>query len=926
MSRFGPVLVLITAFCCGGAANAGPRALSEVERQATILGADYLARGPISVWERLSRHSPLRALPRADALAEIEVRCGPARGARWELATVVPSLKDRTAVFGIEFPSGLDETLIIDFVEEPDGPKVQTITSFAEPSRHALPPAFRNRPPASSPASTPPPSPSGSATQRLATVAASSSGGAILAFVLALAARRRPILGLSLAGAGSIVLLAGVGLLRRPEFVPGLLPADPKPELARRTSTPRLSALLPLRRALTSGEGVEAALRVKSRAEADPVARLWSAQWAFQNGDLAGARRTLASLPATPNVPLAEVLRARIAFLESKEVDAAIAYERAITAGPGQDGLWTEAAAAFAILGFEERARTYFRRLERIGTRNADVWYGLARLSVFDERNAEAKAALATAWDLKPVVRGDLVGQPIPWDLLREQELQSRLRLDAPEEPVVLPSPGIASKPIPVPAGAEVHAVASWLSVTLPDGAELVVPGGAFLAPEGTLAEDAGALDRAQEDRALASLPRLVVAVSHTGALALPGLRRQVERASAAAVRRNRWADVTRLTDGIAGNLEQVPFSLVTHRVEALRRTGREAEARRLAASFARSPATARRGDPWTLYHLAELLLQLEEYDLALEQVARAQARLRRPAGEDLVRRAHLEQRLKSSFEVVTTAHFKVLYPSRSDQLTARRVAEILEAERGRLQGWIPGSGSGVTVVHLMDWDEFQSSVAPQAGIVGLFDGRIRVPLAGVGRFVPEIVAILTHELAHALIADATRGYAPKWLHEGLAQHVEMAAKRSNPIPHYSSSGRYLSLPIVEGVLEGMADMDLVVAAYDETCWLFHYIEVRYGSRAIPSLLEAFAEGLPAEDAVPRALGVSLTALDAAFRAWASTSAPPLWRTKVVRYDAATDPGAPRMSRAEEAPDPEKPRKPVVIPESLRKGRIRWDR
>lgn len=920
MTRRLPLLVLAAALGLPGVVRAGPRPLSEIERQAVSLAGDYLHRGPVGIWDRLSRHSPLRALSREGALAEIETRCGPPAGARWELATVVPSLKDRTAVFAVEMPSGLDDTLVIDFVEEAGEPKVHALTSFAERSRHTLPDAF--------PAATPPVASvldRPDEPKRLTILAATASAGAGVALVLAFAFRRRPILAVCLATGGTAILALGVASLRWPYSVPGLLPARQETVSVPRSAMARLGALLPLRRALASGEGIEEALRVPPPPEAKTVAALWHAQWAIQSRDLGRARQLLDALPRTDDVPLAEVLRGRIAFLESKEADAALAYERAISTGPGQDALWYEAAAAFAVLGFDQRSRTYLDRLARMGTRNADVWYVLARRGLFDRQLAEAKTALATAWDLRPVTRADLAGQPIPWELFRDPELNDRLRLEAPAEPVVLPSAPLAPRPIPLPPGADVHVLSSWLSVTLAGGSELVVPGGAPLAAEGTAPGDAVTFERAEVERALSDLPRLTTAANRAGALALPGFRRAVERAASAAARRNRWAELVRLTDGVAASVDQVPVSLLSLRVEALRRTARESEAKALAVSYARSAATARRNDPGALYRLAEILVGYEELDLAISLVARVQARLGQPVGSDLVRHAHLEQRLRSGFEVVATPRFRVLYPTRGDEASARRVAEILEAERDRLQAWIPGTATGTTTVHLLEWDEFRQTVAPGPDVLGLYDGRIRVPLAGVSRFTPGIVALLTHELAHALVADATRQQAPRWLHEGLAQHVEMTAGRSNPMSYYSSSGRYLSLPVVEGVLDGMADPELVLASYETSCWVVHFVEKRFGPRAIPSLLAAYAQGLPTEEAVPRALGVTTDALDSDFRSWVSREAPPIWRNRVVRYDTPDDPAAPRLRRAV-AGDPDAPRKPVVIPESLRRGRIRWNR
>jgi len=95
------------------AAETGPRPISEAERAAAEIAAHYLAAGPSAIFDRLAAKSPLRTLSPEDAMKEIEVRAGPNTGAKWEMQTVVPSLRDRTAVFEIEYPSGVDEMLII---------------------------------------------------------------------------------------------------------------------------------------------------------------------------------------------------------------------------------------------------------------------------------------------------------------------------------------------------------------------------------------------------------------------------------------------------------------------------------------------------------------------------------------------------------------------------------------------------------------------------------------------------------------------------------------------------------------------------------------------------------------------------------------------------------------------------------------------
>src|SRR6476661_8668005 len=108
-----------------------PRALSEAERQAVVLAAEYLDRGPAAWWDRLSSTSPLRRLGREAALAEIEVRAGAPAGAEWALEAAPREI--RGAVFTLGFPSGVDDTLVLDLVQEDGGWKIGSLRTAAEP-------------------------------------------------------------------------------------------------------------------------------------------------------------------------------------------------------------------------------------------------------------------------------------------------------------------------------------------------------------------------------------------------------------------------------------------------------------------------------------------------------------------------------------------------------------------------------------------------------------------------------------------------------------------------------------------------------------------------------------------------------------------------------------------------------------------------
>src|ERR1019366_9391748 len=61
-----------------------------------------------------------------------------------------------------------------------------------------------------------------------------------------------------------------------------------------------------------------------------------------------------------------------------------------------------------------------------------------------------------------------------------------------------------------------------------------------------------------------------------------------------------------------------------------------------------------------------------------------------------------------------------------------------------------------------------------------LNDGRIRVPVEGMGSMTDELARVLKHELTHSFVGQKTEGHCPVWLQEGLAQYMEGKRSRSN--------------------------------------------------------------------------------------------------------------------------------------------------
>src|SRR5437588_1299348 len=544
------------------------RPISDAERAAVAAAADYLSRGPDAIYARLTDRSPLRQLPKAQALDEIEVRLGPPAGAGWELQTVVPALKDEMTSFAVSFPSGADETVMFQMA----GEKIGNVRILAEPSDIA--PLFPAEPSAA-PAEERSPLP---------------LGLGLLGVALSLAAAFVPRL-------RHVLLIIAIAAVGAGVYLGVPWPASELVTVAtKKAAYPRLGALLPLRRAIAAGTGgVDAALhqiRLKGLAH-DPsaslragVATMWKAQTDLQQMHVDDAARALSAFPSPSQTPLAEILRGRLAFFQGKEVDAVVAYEHAVSLGPGRDGLWLEAASALETFGFADRAETYLRRMARMGSRDANVYYSLAMLAGEKSKVDDAENALYRAWNLRPAERGRLFSLGALWATLRRPRITGVIRLNSASE-ATFTSGSVSLRPIALPADAQCSVSGDFLHIQIGQQ-ELAVPGGAVLAPVGTRLVDAGAWSRVDEQKALQDFAQLVAVARNAGAYTQPLLRRRIEHCADALALHNRWQDVLQLTNGISAKSENVPTNVLFLRDIALQRTQRVDEAKSLLRGLAR--------------------------------------------------------------------------------------------------------------------------------------------------------------------------------------------------------------------------------------------------------------------------------------------------------------------------------------------------
>lgn len=860
----------------GNGAEVEPRAVSDAERAAVEFVAAHLSSGARALWDATGKTSRLRKLGADEGTREIALRVGPPEGSEWQLVTVAKNLAETTAAFRVTFPSGIDDTIIFDVVTEDGAYRIHDMRSMSDsfgtaPAAAAVP---VNAAPAAVPAMQP--------EMMIAIVAV-----LLLGATAVLWRRQRRIARLVSIAAVLAFCVAGTSMYVRHRANASAATAVDAAALPAKPGSSR-KLLAELRAEVARGDVVPA--ETFRRAARDPEAHdralLWSAQIDYQQMKLEEATATLSKLKQRASIPLAHILEARIAFLNQKEVDTVMAYERAIDLGPERDDVQYEAASAMHTLGFEERAKGYFDRVARLGSREADAFYSLAVLEALKRDHDLAERYLMTGWRLRPATREELVRSGVLLEVMRRPSVARQFAFHQSGDPL-LKAARFAENPVKLPASAQIRCIGELLEVKIGD-CTILVAGGSIMAPPTAQIIDAATWKAEETQRAIVEAPNLIRVASQPSSYAQPALARKIERTAQALAEHNRWTELARLTEGISVRSDAIPPDLILLKIGALRRTRQNEQAARELREFVGSATQLKRLDAKQLLEAGEMLAAVGMYGVAIKLIERAGRLREMPSLDDRIRQLLLNQRLASSYQSHETTHFRFNFSPDVSATTAVRIGEIAEKELARLQKWIPTPTFEKVEVNILAWEEFRATYTGSDHILGFYDGKITIPFGGVGNFSPEVVSILSHELAHAMIAQKTNDQAPRWFQEGLAQRIESVPYARNAFNTYEND-QLLALSLIDDVIAYSIEPGMMALGYIESHAVIRYLESTYGASALNTLMTAFGAGKTSEEALEMLAGKSLAAVEEDFRRWGTAKREIFTNTELVRYDTRSD-------------------------------------
>jgi tetratricopeptide (TPR) repeat protein len=201
------------------------------------------------------------------------------------------------------------------------------------------------------------------------------------------------------------------------------------------------------------------------------------------------------------------------------------------------------------------------------------------------------------------------------------------------------------------------------------------------------------------------------------------------------------------------------------------------------------------------------------------------------------------------------SAHFQLKYNGAEQPALAREVLHTLEAHYTTIESalnYTPPEPIGVVLYTQQGF----SDITRAPGWVGaLNDGRIRVPVQGLTGVDSELSRVLKHELTHSFIQQKTRGRAPTWIQEGVAQWMEGKKSDENAavLMQVYDEGQAAPLGQLEGSWMGLP-ADVARYAYAWALANVEYIVEMDGMGDIERILDRIAAGGTTENALKEVL------------------------------------------------------------------------
>lgn len=187
--------------------------------------------------------------------------------------------------------------------------------------------------------------------------------------------------------------------------------------------------------------------------------------------------------------------------------------------------------------------------------------------------------------------------------------------------------------------------------------------------------------------------------------------------------------------------------------------------------------------------------------DRAVEEWTRADRLHPDPEVERALEKAERDKLEEESYREGETAHFALKYNGSATPDLAHGILHALEDDFHDLESQLDFTPAEQIGVILYTEQSFADITRAPSWAGAINDGRIRIPVQGLTSVTPELARVLKHELTHSFIGQKSRGHAPTWLQEGVAQYMEgrRSSASAGALLDAANQGGVPTLDMLEG-------------------------------------------------------------------------------------------------------------------------------
>src|ERR1700675_512750 len=222
------------------------------------------------------------------------------------------------------------------------------------------------------------------------------------------------------------------------------------------------------------------------------------------------------------------------------------------------------------------------------------------------------------------------------------------------------------------------------------------------------------------------------------------------------------------------------------------------------------------------------------------------------PAIQKYLAKAEREQNAETDFTQRESSHFVLHYEGKQSSEAFRgQILAALEADYDDLSRTLGTPPRDNILVTLYTEQAFFDVTRAPSWTGAINDGKLRIPVNGLGSLTPQLARVLKHELSHTFINQISSNRCPPWLNEGIAQLLEPRSLNGegHQIAVLFKTQQNIPLNVLEGSFLRFSGTQAYIA-YGESLAAVSYINDAYGIGDLHRILKFSSHSTSAEAAL----------------------------------------------------------------------------